>query len=108
MPMDNGGRAGLIREVHAKPLAGGEANAGTSIRTDKPEDLGRPAAHLEHACSGDETLRDSESGVHHTGQDGQDAGSECGAKKVTARVGITRSKTASRSVGQMTREKTRC
>src|SRR5258705_9171330 len=40
MPMDNGACASLIDEVHVEALAGEEANARTSIRTDQPEDPG--------------------------------------------------------------------
>ncbi len=86
--MDDGACASLIDEVHAEPLAGGEANARTSIRTYKAEDLGRPAIHLEHACSGDEPLRNRGCRADRTGQDGQHASSQRGAKKVTARVGL--------------------
>ena len=86
MPMDDGTSASLIDEVHAEPLAGGKANARPSVRAGKSEDLGWPAIHLEHSCSGDETRRNGGCGAHQTGQDWQDPSSERGAKKVTARV----------------------
>jgi len=86
MPMDDGARASLIDEVHAESLAGSEANARTAVRAAKSKNLGWPAIHLEHSCSGDETLRNRGCGAHQTGQDGQDASSEPGAKNITARV----------------------
>jgi hypothetical protein len=69
--MDNGARASLIRELHAEPFAGGEANARTSVRTNEPEDPGWPAIHLEYPGSGDEPLRTGGCGARRTGQDGQ-------------------------------------
>src|SRR5882672_2879410 len=81
MPMDDGGCASLIDELHAKPLAGGEANARTSIRTYKPEDLGWPAIHLEHACSGDEPLRNSGCRADRTGQDGSTPAASAAPRK---------------------------
>src|SRR5258705_3380244 len=58
MPMDDGGCASLIDELHAKPLAGGEAKAPTSIRTYKTEDPCWPANQLQHACFRDEAPPD--------------------------------------------------
>ena len=68
MPVDEGRCASLIDEVHAKPLAARAANAWASIRAAKFEDLGWPAVHLEHACAGDEMLRNRECRAHSTGQ----------------------------------------
>ena len=84
--MHKSARASFISEFDPEPFTGGQANARTSVRAGKSEDLGWPAIHLEHACSGDETLRNRGCRAHPTGQDGQDASSERGAKKVTARV----------------------
>jgi hypothetical protein len=71
MPMNNGTRASFIGEVHAEPFAGGKANARTSIRTGKSEDLGWSAIHR---C-----------GARPAGQDGQDASGERGLLMAASR-----------------------
>src|SRR5258705_4264173 len=111
MPMHKSARASFISEFDAEPFTGGQTNARTSVRAGKSEDLGWPTIHLEHSCSGDETLRNRRCGAHQTGQDGQDASSERGAKKVTARVelahGLTRVKYHSRFLPASMRELSR-
>src|SRR5207245_7186654 len=84
MPMNNGWGVSFVREVHAKSFARGKANSGTSIRTRKSKDLSWSTIHLDHTCSGDETLS-SGCGARNRRQYGQDADSERRGQNPTTR-----------------------
>src|SRR4029077_13965086 len=85
MPMNERVRAGFIGKLHLKSLACGEANSGNSVWTRKPEDLGRSAIHLEHACSGDKALWRKRQPARHARQYRQHTSGECTVQKSTAR-----------------------
>jgi hypothetical protein len=74
--MHNGARASLIREVHAESFPGAQANPGTAIRTDQPEDLGRPTIHFNNPCSGDEPLPRRSCSAPRARENGQGRGGE--------------------------------
>lgn len=95
MPMDERGHARLVREIDAKPLAGGEADPWTSVRSAKSEDTGRPAIHLQHACSGDQALR---FGGGSAGHRRQQTGGKCGAEHGAAGNGLAHGRVACRMV----------
>jgi hypothetical protein len=84
--MNDRARASLIDEVDTEAFAGRKVNAWTPIGTNKPEDIGRPAAYLEHARPGDKALWQSGDRACRAWQDGQDANCQRSAEKTTARV----------------------
>jgi len=88
MPMHNGARAGLIREVHAEPFPGGEAKPGTAIRTDQPEDLGRPTIDFNNPCYGDEPLPSRACSAPRAREHGQGRSGDRHFQKATPREGI--------------------